>query len=315
MKIVARQPIWRHTPHTPHTPHTAQEAQHGQQALRTTSATITQWMSGHQRNDLWQLYVSRNFADLWYGARSAGERVRGLALERLYRNRPHPGGPHPDPRKPAAFSSDAVISQATSLVGLHIDATDAGALSSHAHRATHGATHRATHGDDAADYDEETGQRLPYAWIMTYAQYDPTKDIRPPQIILRTLHGDRLLLEFEIACLIGYWHRDHGRLSDPDAPTGAILLPHDPGITALLHQYAIALLCLPEDCPDTWTCHCNAIRKRFNEPPPDHPQPTGQMTTDELLAEAEQARAARRERRNTEPQFPYPDPNRWTQEE
>ena len=86
----------------------------------------------------------------------------------------------------------------------------------------------------------------------------------------------------------------------------------------LQYQYAIALLCLPENCPDTWTCHCNAIRKRFNEPPPDHPQPTGQLTTAELLAEAEQARAARgarRERRNTEPQFPYPDPNRWTQEE
>ena len=80
-------------------------------------------------------------------------------------------------------------------------------------------------------------------------------------------------------------------------------------MTTLLHQYAIALLCLDEDCPDTWTCHCNAIRKRFNEPPPDHQQPTGQMSTAEMIAEA------RRQRRNTEPQFPYPDPNRWTQEE
>ncbi|HEU5349632.1 MAG TPA: hypothetical protein VFU63_13555 [Ktedonobacterales bacterium] len=274
-------------------------------------------MSGHQRNDLWQLYDTRNFADLWYGARSAGERLRALTLERLYRNRPHPGGPHPDPREPAAFSSQAVLSVASYLVGLQLDASYAGATGGRGSAGSE-APHSA---DYDADYDEETGERLPYAWLMTYAtdatdaQNDPTQDTRPPQIIIRSLHTSRFMLEFEIACLVGYWHRDHARLGDPDAPTGAILLPDDPTIITILHQYAIALLGLRRDCPESWTCHCNRIRRRFNAPPPDHTQPTGQLTLAELLAEAEQARAARRERRNTEPQFPYPDPNRWTQEE
>jgi hypothetical protein len=51
----------------------------------------------------WDMYFSRDFANLWYGARAAGEQIRGLALERLYRARPLPGGPHPDPREPGVF--------------------------------------------------------------------------------------------------------------------------------------------------------------------------------------------------------------------
>lgn len=35
-------------------------------------------------------------------------------------------------------------------------------------------------------------------------------------------------MQHEVACLLGYWHHEHARLTDPDAPTGAILLPHDP---------------------------------------------------------------------------------------
>jgi len=69
------------------------------------------------------LYQSRPFAELWYGARSAGERIRAIALERLYRNRPRAGGSHPNPREPAAFSSQAVLSVAASLVDLRISPT------------------------------------------------------------------------------------------------------------------------------------------------------------------------------------------------
>jgi len=162
--------------------------------------------------------------------------------------------------------------------------------------------------DDAYDYDEETGQPLPFAWLMTYPNDDPRQPPRQPKVILRSLHANRRRMEFEIACLIGYWHRDHKRLSDPDAPTGSIFSPHDPGIEALLHQYTIALLLLPKNCPDDWTCDCNKIRARFNVPPPDHTQPTDVLDTDELIAEA------RRQRTDTEPRFPYPDPNRWTEE-
>src|SRR6185437_1665206 len=76
--------------------------------------------------------------------------------------------------------------------------------------------------DDAYDYDEKTGQPLPFAWLMTYPNDDPRQPPRQPKVILRSLHANRRRMEFEIACLIGYWHRDHKRLSDPDAPTGSI---------------------------------------------------------------------------------------------
>lgn len=292
-----------------------QGSQQGYQTFETRedTTTIGRWMSGHQRNDLWRLYETRNFADLWYGARSAGERVRGLALERLYRNRQHPGGPHPDPREPSAFSSKATLSVAASLMGLSIDARDAAWMSRYERsnpRETGDEIGQDTYGQDNDDseYDDETGQRLPYAWIMTYPNDDPQQEYRWPRIILRSLHTDKRMLEFEIACLIGYWHRDHARLSDPDAPTGAILLPQDPSVVTLLHQYAIALLLLPKNCPDGWACDCNRIRQRFNASPPDHAQPTDVLEAEALIAEA------RRQRRNTEPQFPYPDQNRWTRE-
>jgi hypothetical protein len=168
------------------------------------------------------------------------------------------------------------------------------------------------------DVDEETGQRLPYAWIVTYPateqgrqgrQGEQQQQRRPPEIGLRSLHASQRMMEHEIACLLGYWHRDYHRLTDPDSPSGSILIPHDPSIETLLHQYAIGLLCLPRDCPTSWHCHCNGIRKRFNAPPPGHEQPTGTLTLAELEHENE------RQRTNTEPRFPYPDINAWTDEE
>lgn len=131
---------------------------------------------------------------------------------------------------------------------------------------------------------------------------------RQPEIVIRTLHSNQVLLEFEIACLLGYWHHEHQRLSDPDAPEGTITLPRDPGVMALLHQYAIALLCLPEDCPTDWPCHCNEIRSRFNAPPPDHERPTATYE----LADIEQATQSRH---LTDPQFPYRNSNPWTGDE
>ncbi|HEY1391304.1 MAG TPA: hypothetical protein VGF38_22390 [Ktedonobacterales bacterium] len=120
-------------------------------------------------------------------------------------------------------------------------------------------------------------------------------------------------MQHEVACLLGYWHHEHARLTDPDAPTGAILLPQDPSVETLLHQYAIGLLCLPRDCPPTWSCHCNSIRARFNAPPPDHEAPTGSFTVDDLEHNGNQ-QGGERPRRDSEPRFPYRDPNRWTEE-
>jgi hypothetical protein len=193
----------------------------------------------------------------------------------------------------AAFSSQAVLSVAASLIGLRISPTFP-VPSGHPDLLD-------------TDIDEETGQRLPYAWIMTYPYPHPyphpypnatshmppqsqpqskpqskPQSRRPPEVLLRSLHANQRLMEHEVACLLGYWHHEHVRLADPDAPGGTILLPRDPGITTLLHQYAIALLGLPRDCPQNWTCHCNAIRARFNAPPPDHEAPTGAFSVDDL---------------------------------
>lgn len=257
------------------------------------------------------LYHSRPFADLWYGARAAGERIRAIALERLYRNRPRPGGPHPDPRGPSAFSSRAVLSISATLLGLRISPTILAQATQTTQTNQANQANQAAHADQPGlDVDEETGRTLPSAWIVIYphsATPAQGQAQRQPEIVLRSLHANQRLMEHEIACLLGYWHHEHVRLTDPDAPAGTILLPRDPGVTALLHQYTIALLCLPKACPPAWTCHCNTIRARFNAPPPDHETPTGAYTVEDLEREAQ------RPRTDTEPHFPYRDTNPWTE--
>lgn len=87
------------------------------------------------------------------------------------------------------------------------------------------------------------------------------------------------LQEFAIAVALGYLTKEWRRLTDPDAPAGLTFLPiYDPGVRTILHQFAIALLGLPRDCPDTWTCACNSLRARYNALPPDHPQTTDALS-------------------------------------
>jgi hypothetical protein len=165
--------------------------------------------------------------------------------------------------------------------------------------------------DDELDHDPETGILLPFAWIVTHHATNnhlgenQQERHRRPEIVIRTLHANQYLLEYEIASLLGYWHHEHVRLNDPMAPTSTITVPKEAGIVALLHQYVIALLCLPRDCPASWTCHCNAIRARFNAPPPDHESPTSVFSVAEI-------EAASANRRRTDPLFPYNGANPWT---
>jgi hypothetical protein len=271
------------------------QEQAGPNASSASNASLDRWMMEQARvtTGPWDLYQSRNFADLWYGARDAGERVRRIALERLYRQRPHPVGAHPDPREPAAFSSTAILALSATLLGVYLNPL---LLNQPAHE-----------DQPEIDRDEQTGATLPYAWLITHppSPHPQMVSRRAPEIALRTLHASRMAMEHEVACLLGYWHHEHHRLNDPDAPGGTISLPTDQGIIALLHQYAIALLCLPKHCPPEWTCHCNAIRERFNAPPPGHEQPTDTFSLSDL-------RAAQEHRRNTEPRFPYHADDHWT---
>ena len=85
-----------------------------------------------------------------------------------------------------------------------------------------------------------------------------------------------------IACVLGFACRERHSLLDPDAPSGPILLPTDPAVVSVLHQFAIDLLALPRDCPDELGCACNDIRARFNMAPPDHEQPTDALSLQDL---------------------------------
>jgi len=209
---------------------------------------------------LWRLLHTDRlpaFADLWYSARDAGEHLRRLALSALSLSRPHPGGAHPDPREPAAFSHNAILASAARTLGLKIWQIP----DSNGTRGEHGG-----HGRPSE----------PIAWLITYPQLPQP---RPPDIATRAaVTSDAPAQRFEIACLLGFVCKERPRLADHDAPAAVLFLPQDPAIVTVLHQFAIGLLGLPRDCPIAWTCACNAIRERFNAPPPDHEQPTDALS-------------------------------------
>lgn len=206
---------------------------------------------------LWRLFQTDRFADLWYGAREAGERLRARTLSTLSLSRRIPGGAHPDPREPAAFSANAILAGAARTLGLSI-----WQIPEHI----------------AAVADANAPLRTPqWAWLMTYPEQ------RPPDIATRAASAtsatsDSQRQQFSIACILGFACKERARLTDPDAPAGIILLPQDPAVVSILHQFAIGLLSLPRDCPDESPCACNNIRERFNAPPPDHQQPTDALS-------------------------------------
>ncbi len=90
--------------------------------------------------------------------------------------------------------------------------------------------------------------------------------------------------------MLGCVAKDYQRLLGPDAPYGITLKPQSPSATAILHQFAIALLCLEPECPPEWDCQCNEIRARFNAPPPTHPQATDSLSAADITRAVEQWR-------------------------
>ncbi|HEX6819108.1 MAG TPA: hypothetical protein VF120_12090 [Ktedonobacterales bacterium] len=256
----------RRQPHQPRPPvnsaDRAYEAQH---------RALAHWLiEAHAETNpaqLWSLLTSTSYAHLWYGMRASAEMLRAEALRWLSLHQRQPGGPHPDPRLDAdhvPFSARAILSTAaTQILGIAIwPVPDALATEADiAHEATMPASPR------------------PLCWIIA------SPGGRAPAIAVRMTNANpsdqqqqqqqqeaRAL--FDIAQLIGYACQEHDRLADANAPGGPILLPPDTAERALLHQYARALLGLPQDCPPEWACACNAIRARFNAVPPSHDQPT-----------------------------------------
>jgi hypothetical protein len=233
----------------------------------SAAATLARWLLEAQREPtgraLWDLFQSDAFAHLWYGARESGEILRSWALERLYTQRPTPGGAHPDPREPAAFSSRAIIGAAAQVLGIRIIQVPCDI--------------------DAKTTNAPFQHKLALAWLATYPGG------RAPELAVR--HTDREdQLYFDMACLLGYVCKERGRFADRESPGGLVNVPQDPAIKTLLHQFAIALLGLPRDCPPEWSCACNQIRARFNAPPVDHDQPTDTLAVADIRRTIERDR-------------------------
>lgn len=230
--------------------------------LSTPHDALSRWLGelreNPHREDDWSLYETGDFADLWYGARLAGESLRAHALRRLYRQRAHPGGPFPDPRERGAFSSRAVLGEAAHHLGIAI---------------------RYLPGDLMHRMQRTKPRSRPsLAGILTYPGG------RRPEIVMQ-YDAEEATLHFEMACLMGYLSKERQRLLDPYAPAGLTLPPQDPSLVTVLHQFAIGLLCLQPQCPKHWTCDCNAIRLRFNVPPDDHAEQTDASDLRDLHAE------------------------------
>lgn len=232
---------------------------------RTPEQTLAHWFLEARRDDtqqkLWQVFSARGFSRLFYGARDAGELVRAWALQQLYAQRSHPGGAWPDPRIPAAFSQQAILRACADILGLHIWVVP----------------EQLAHEADAAAAEAPIRSHPQLAWIVTYPE------ARPPDLCLR--HTARTAeLHLQMAMLMGYLVKERDRILDASAPTGLILLPTDQSLASVLHQFAIALLCLEPDCPSDAGCHCNEIRRRYNAPPPDHTQATDALQVAQIRA-------------------------------
>lgn len=222
---------------------------------------------------IWQIYDTPAFAELWYAARDAGERMRARAVGYLYGNRQYPGGRYPDPREQATFSERAILSTAANQIPIQVWQMP----STTATTATVDAA-----GASVADVADMADVDEPAAWLITHPR-DANGVTPPPQIMLHAITPavPEARILFEMACLLGFITKEP-RMLDPDAPHGVTMMPTNPSILSLLHQFAIALLCLDPDCPEDWTCQCNDVRRRYNAPPATHDQPTDVLNREDL---------------------------------
>lgn len=220
----------------------------------------------------WQLVTSPTYAELWYEARAAGERLRARAVSALYARNAHPGGRHPDPRGPAAYSERAIVAQAYRTLGI-----------------------RLWQQPPCVRHDPNE----PTVLLMTY----PRDMGLTPSLLIHAETADvpHGLILFRMAAMLGYLTREHARLLDPDAPHGPRLIPLNPGIREILHQFAFAFLYLEPQCPPEWDCQCATTRSRFNAPPAEHEQPTDTLTLADLRAYTQQEQQPDAQDESTEP--------------
>jgi hypothetical protein len=171
--------------------------------------------------------------------------------------RPHPGGSHPDPRVPAAFSTRAILAAVARLKGLAIWPVPDSASASGGRR--------------RARQPTSPPAQNP-VWLITYP-LETDGQRKPPNIAVTQQEEEDLMLWY-VSCMLGLIAREPHRLTDPNIPAGVTTLPTDPMTRALIHRYAHALMLVDFDCSQAFGCACSAIDRALNAPPLDHPQPT-----------------------------------------
>jgi hypothetical protein len=233
-------------------------------------AALARWL-GQVRRDpsgeaFRRLAAAPSYGALYWAMRDAGEAVRAQALAALHQR--YGGHNVPDPRAPARFSPRAIVRAAADQVGLHIFFAPADLAL-------------------VADAHDPARRHAVLAWLMTYP------GARPPDLCLRaTEHEDALC--FQAACVLGWFVRDWPSFTG-EGPGGLLLLPdhtRDVHFSPMLHVFAKGLLRLEDHCPPALGCHCNAVLRLLNAPPPGHPEATGAHSLADLQRATGEAHAA-----------------------
>ena len=199
-------------------------------------------------------------AERWYWARTAGWNLRQRATQWLNTHPPDGGrlgGAYPDPLEENCWSRHELIETAAQLLGISIVSAS----------------------EQSMQRAEANLPALPRrwtrrAWINIVPNASPVLEIRP------FFRNDEMAYFgscFQVAMVLAFLCLDEGgyEVLSGSSATGYFAgdIANANNLTRY-HQFAKALINVKGDCPQDWGCHCNYRRKEYNQPPPDHLQPT-----------------------------------------
>jgi hypothetical protein len=219
-------------------------------AINTLARWLDQIQFDTSGSAMERLLSSRSYGQLFWRMRDLGSAVRETAFTAL--NASFNRQTVPDSRNADHFSQLSVAREAARQTGLHVfPAPEIDALQ--------------------AEAIDTTRSYKTLAWLHAY------QGARVPDLCLRYTPHDAALA-FQAACCVGWWMKERAMFEGPGQPGGIFLLPdhtRDRHFSPLLHNFAKGLLLLNRTCPLALGCHCNLIIAMLDEPPDDHPQPTG----------------------------------------
>jgi len=233
--------------------------------LADNFATLAHWLRqmGMDTSGLSvaRLTMTNEFGELFWRMRIYGEQWRTLLARDLCAG---DGllNHWMDPREYIPYSSRRFILQAA--IDQHVELLR---LSSNIRQVAHAV-------------DGNTG-RMIYAFMQTWPDNRrPTLflDESPPPGFNQEEH--EINWTWQAAQVLGQYYTNSALYHGELAPAGFILPPEpnrESHITALLHQFAKAMLDLPKECPPGLGCPCRAIMGRAAMVPDRHPEMTGEL--------------------------------------